>query len=258
MIQRILFSILFFAASTLSILAQPVLEFEESSFDFGEVVEGTKATHEFTFKNTGNEPLVLQNVRASCGCTTPSWTKDPVLPGQKGKITAVYNSQGRPGVFNKSITVTSNAVKPSLVVSIKGQVLRESEVKKYTEEEIAQSPVLKPKKSEINLGKVEKGQAVPFSIEVNNDGKSGLTLSGFKSSCNCFTLDKTELVVAPGKKGTFKGIYNPKTVGETAEKVSLVSNDISQAPISIIIKANVVESLNSKSVLKEGVGQSQF
>ena len=68
------------------------------------------AVHEFVFTNNGNQPLVLTAVKASCGCTTPSWTKEPVLPGQSGHIKASYNSKNRPGRFHKSITITSNAV----------------------------------------------------------------------------------------------------------------------------------------------------
>ncbi|MEJ7665529.1 MAG: DUF1573 domain-containing protein [Hymenobacter sp.] len=89
--------------------AQGVLTFESTDHDFGLVPEGTMATHEFKFKNTGNQPVVIANAQASCGCTTPEWTKSPVLPGRSGVIKAVYNSAGRPGVFAKTVTVLSNA-----------------------------------------------------------------------------------------------------------------------------------------------------
>lgn len=97
-------------------------KFEREVHDFGNMVEGVNAIYEFEFTNTGKEPLIIQNVRASCGCTTPSWTKEPIAPGQKGKIKAAYNSQGRPGAFNKAITVTSNAKTPTKVLYIKGNV----------------------------------------------------------------------------------------------------------------------------------------
>ncbi len=83
----------------------------DETFDFGELQEGPQAEHIFEFKNTGNEPLIIQNVSASCGCTTPEWQKEPVLPGKTGKITVHYNTQGRPGPFTKSIFITSNATK---------------------------------------------------------------------------------------------------------------------------------------------------
>ncbi len=100
----------------------PDFKFDTETFDFGTVKEGDQATHEFKFKNTGKEPLVITNVQASCGCTTPKWSKEPVKPGAEGTITAVYNSNGRPGAFNKQITVTSNGKVPAKVIYIKGNV----------------------------------------------------------------------------------------------------------------------------------------
>ncbi len=101
---------------------KPVMAFPSESHDFGEVPEGEKYTHEFTFTNNGKEPLIISNVKASCGCTTPEWPKEPIMPGETSAITAVYNSKGRPGPFNKSITITSNAYKPTKRLFIKGKV----------------------------------------------------------------------------------------------------------------------------------------
>lgn len=77
--------------------------------DFGELAEGPVAEHIFEFTNSGKEPLIIQNASASCGCTTPEWPKEPILPGKKGKITVRYNTQGRPGPFTKSVFISSNA-----------------------------------------------------------------------------------------------------------------------------------------------------
>jgi hypothetical protein len=100
------------------------LIFKEESYNFSEVPEGPQVTHEFKFSNTGKEPLILSNVRASCGCTTPSWPKEPILPGKDGTILVTYNTQGRPGAFNKSITITSNADESNKVITIKGEVIK--------------------------------------------------------------------------------------------------------------------------------------
>lgn len=94
--------------------------FTEEIHDFGTIPEGPKAEYEFSFVNKGSEPIVIQQVHASCGCTTPSYSKEPVKPGKKGTIKAVYNTQGRPTPFNKTITVVSNAGTKVLV--IKGTV----------------------------------------------------------------------------------------------------------------------------------------
>ncbi len=100
----------------------PVLKFKIEKHDFGTVPEGPAAVFEFEFTNEGKEPLILSNVQASCGCTTPTWPKEPVLPGKSSTIKASYNTQGRPGPFTKSITVTSNAKTPSTVLMINGTV----------------------------------------------------------------------------------------------------------------------------------------
>lgn len=84
------------------------IEFEKTVHDFGDNPQGTPVSTEFVFKNVGTKPLVLQNVKASCGCTTPYWPKEPIMPGEESKITTKYN-MSKAGAFNKSITVT---VKP--------------------------------------------------------------------------------------------------------------------------------------------------
>lgn len=87
----------------------PKIEFVNTVHDFGKNPQGTPVSHAFVFRNEGNAPLVLQNVKASCGCTTPFWPKEPILPGQESKIDVKYN-MARAGNFTKTITVT---VKPS-------------------------------------------------------------------------------------------------------------------------------------------------
>jgi hypothetical protein len=96
------------------------MAFKTEVHDFGTIAEGPAADYEFTFTNTGKEPIIIQHVQASCGCTTPSYSKDPVLPGKTGTIKASYNTAGRPNAFTKTITITSNA--GNKVLTIKGNV----------------------------------------------------------------------------------------------------------------------------------------
>jgi hypothetical protein len=102
---------------------KPVMVFTEKTYDFGTVKEEAgKITHEFTFKNTGDAPLVIPQVTASCGCTTPSWTKEPIAPGATGTITVTYNASGRPGPFTKTITVVNNSAETPQILKITGTV----------------------------------------------------------------------------------------------------------------------------------------
>lgn len=98
------------------------IKFEKVEHNFGKITEGTQATVTFSFTNTGTEPLVLNSVRASCGCTTPKWTREPVAPGAIGEITAIYNSKGRPGNFTKTITVKYNGEEGTEFLTIRGTV----------------------------------------------------------------------------------------------------------------------------------------
>ncbi|MDP1763842.1 MAG: DUF1573 domain-containing protein [Sediminibacterium sp.] len=100
---------------------QADISFTQSTFDFGVIPQGTPVTHVFSFKNTGKDPLVLSNVTASCGCTTPEWPKEPVKPGATATIKATYNAAS-PGVFNKQITIISNAKNAQTILTIKGEV----------------------------------------------------------------------------------------------------------------------------------------
>jgi hypothetical protein len=96
------------------------MKFVSEVHDFGTIPEGPNAEYEFVFKNTGKEPIIIQRAQASCGCTTPSWTKDPILPGKTGSLKASYGTQGRPNAFTKTITVVSNV--GTKVLTIKGNV----------------------------------------------------------------------------------------------------------------------------------------
>ncbi len=100
----------------------PKIVFDDESHNFGTIKEGLVAEYTFKFKNTGDQPLILKDVRPSCGCTTPEWSKEPVDPGKTGLIHVKYNSAGRPGKFNKSITITSNIPDETKILFITGSV----------------------------------------------------------------------------------------------------------------------------------------
>lgn len=88
-----------------------VIKFDKTTHDFGKFSESSpKVSCTFTYTNVGNQPLIINQAVASCGCTVPEYTKEPVQPGQKGQIKVTYNGAGKfPGHFKKSITVRTNA-----------------------------------------------------------------------------------------------------------------------------------------------------
>ena len=103
---------------------QAVISAKETSYDFGTIQEADgKVAHTFVIDNTGTGPLVITRVIASCGCTTPEWTKEPIAPGKSGEVKITYNPANRPGAFVKTISLYSNGKKGSFILTIKGKVV---------------------------------------------------------------------------------------------------------------------------------------
>lgn len=101
-----------------------VAKFATTTHNFGKVAEEVGSVScEFVFTNTGKNPLIIQDIRTSCGCTSPSYTKDPILPGKKGTIKVTYSTTQRVGAFDKKITVFTNEPDNVYTLSITGEVL---------------------------------------------------------------------------------------------------------------------------------------
>ncbi len=238
--------------------AQGVMKFESENHDFGNVAEGTMATYEFKFKNTGTQPVIIANVQASCGCTTPDWTKTPVLPGKMGVIRAIYSSAGRPGVFSKTVTVTSNASEPSKVLSIKGAVLTKAEIKPtLTAAQLAQSPRLVLSKSVYDFGKFEAGQQPTARFTVKNTGKSALVLGALTSNCFCVGYKETPAPIAPGQSATIDLLYTQRQLGAASDVVTITSNDLN-GDTKLTLKASIVRDLSGSSMVKESTSAVPF
>ncbi|MFK8054601.1 MAG: DUF1573 domain-containing protein [Saprospiraceae bacterium] len=99
-----------------------VMSFDETTFDFGTVTEGEKVSHTYNFKNTGDEPLILQNAKGSCGCTVPQWPREPIAPGASGEVVVEFNSKGKAGDRNQKVTITSNTNPAQSFIYLKGKV----------------------------------------------------------------------------------------------------------------------------------------
>ena len=104
----------------------PVISFKENSIDFGDIVQGQKVEHTFVLTNTGKQPLIISNVAATCGCTVPSWPKEPVAPGKSAEIKVSFNSTGKVGKQNSVVRIYSNASEPIEKVSLISNVLTKS------------------------------------------------------------------------------------------------------------------------------------
>lgn len=101
----------------------PAFKFEKEVFDFGEIKEGEKVSHDFKFKNIGTAPLIISSATATCGCTIPEYPKEPLAPGAEGVIRVIFNSAGKPGMQNKIVSITANTNPTLTELNILGNVL---------------------------------------------------------------------------------------------------------------------------------------
>lgn len=123
-------SLLFFAVLFISIsFNAQEFKFEEETIDYGKIEKASNGERTFVFTNTGDQPLIIQKIKSSCGCTVPKKPSGPIMPGEKGEIKVSYDTK-RVGGFSKSITITSNAKNALKVIKIKGFVNKEISLEK--------------------------------------------------------------------------------------------------------------------------------
>ncbi|MBT1703283.1 DUF1573 domain-containing protein [Chryseosolibacter indicus] len=206
-----------------------VLQFREEIHDFGSVAEDKgPVTYEFVFTNTGSRPVKILNVQASCGCTTPGWSKEPIAPGKNGFIQASYNPKGRPGYFNKSLTVTTDLEASPLILQIKGNVTSEGMHDEKSEFTFSNGS-LKLKVSAFNMGKVFlRDEFAMKEFPFINGGDKPLVFTGKGVSPAHIKLEIQPTTVAPGARGVLKVSYNGKIknqYGFQSDNVELHTND---------------------------------
>lgn len=98
------------------------IKYEQAVYDFGVANEGTVVKYLYKFTNTGSEPLIISNAKGSCGCTVPTWPKQPIPPGGKGEIAVEFDTKGKPGRQTKQVTVTANTMPTDTHLEITGEV----------------------------------------------------------------------------------------------------------------------------------------
>lgn len=175
------------------------IAFEKLQHNFGTFKEelGVQSVS-FNFKNDGAVPLILNNVQASCGCTTPEWTREPIAPGAKGMIKVSYDPRNRPGVFSKTIRVSSNAENADVVLTIMGEVTPRAR----TVEEDYPSTIgpLRAKTNYIAFPSIKENQIKKDSTEVVNTSDQPVQLS-FKTPPPHLNAVIKPSKLAPKQKG---------------------------------------------------------
>lgn len=247
-------SLLIVAVTVKSQVAMTTMKLTDSQHDFGTFKEEAgRQTFDFIVTNTGNQPLVIQNVVASCGCTTPEWTKQPIPAGAMGKVTAIYDPAGRPGPFNKTLSVYSNTKPEVVVLIIKGEVIPHEK----TIEELFTFPVGTPATGGVvrfelnhlaftNVLKTEKKMRV---MQIINPSSSPVKVE-FDDLPAYLNLRANPETLKPGQKGLIEGTYDAtknQGWGTVSNMIKIRLNGVSQENVYFYVSANLVEDFSSLS-----------
>jgi uncharacterized protein DUF1573 len=223
----------------------PNISFESTSHNYGQLKENDGiAKHKFIFTNTGSQPLIVQNVKPSCGCTSSDWTKNPIPPGGEGYVTAEYNPKNRPGKFSKSIRVTTNAEPSTTILRINGVV----EEKEKTIAELYPGSVgdLRMKTSHLAFMNVYNDEKKVEQLEVINNGSNIISVE-FKNIPNFITLSMEPNSLKPKETTSITVTYDASMKNDWGFAMSRVNisvkNDAGEQTegrlsISAVIKEN--------------------
>ena len=224
------------------------IQFAEKKHDFGMIKEADGiVSHTFNFTNNGDAPLVINQVNVSCGCTTPVWSKKPIVPGGKGNIKVNFNPHRRPGLFNKSVRVITNSSTPNLTLYVSGRV----QAKEKTPQEVYRRKVgpMGFRNNHLAITKIFKGQAVTDTLEFINFGEEDVTL-GIKRCPSHITPSFEPATVKPNEKGYIILNYTTKDremYGFVSDRVYMTINGEGNYQYSIGVSANIMEDFSHLS-----------
>lgn len=205
-------SLLLLVLVTSHAIAQPAITFGERRYDFGTIQEADgKVSCDFSFTNTGDEPLVISKVRTSCGCTAPEYTQEPIAPGSTGNVRITFNPAGRLGMFSKSIYVYTNTDPERTILRIMGEVVREDD--KIETQYAYRIGNLALKSLHIPLNKIVKGRYAYGSIEVANMTNDTL-VPQIENLPPHITAEFDPPTLGKGESGVLNITYNPDAVDD--------------------------------------------
>lgn len=232
---------------TSEVFAQkPQIVFESLEHDFGSFKESDGVhTTTFKFTNKGAVPLVLSNVRASCGCTTPKWTREPVKPNDSGEIQVSYDPKNRPGAFNKTVMVSSNAENGTTVLRITGRVEeRDKTIAELYPREIGS---LRVKTNHVSFARMTEKDVETKDMELVNDTDKPVKVE-FRTVPKHITA-KVEPQTIPAKgKGTLYVTFNAKeanTYGFSSHRIYLSLDGSNDYRASLGVSATIEEDFSN-------------
>jgi hypothetical protein len=225
---------------------QAKISFEKEVHDFGKIKEdGGNVEYSFVFTNTGGSPLLITKVQASCGCTSPSWTEKPIMPGQKGFVKAIFDPTNRPSMFNKSITVESNASNSRVVLRIQGDVLpRERTVLDIYPKVIGE---LRMESNHFSFVTVYNDEVKRDTFKIYNSSKEPLQVS-FSNVPAYIKLKPEPETLKPEQKGIIVGEYDGRKANDwdfVTDRVKVLINGKEIPNNGLTISANIQENFSN-------------
>jgi len=197
------------------------ITFETTKNDYGTIPYGGNGSHDYVFTNSGKTPLIIINCVKGCGCTAVNWTKEPILPGQKGKVTATYNTTNV-GYFNKGVDVFSNSTTPKINLRLTGTVSEPNVV--LQNDFPINGPTMIFEKTEYDLGQFPKGTTTACEIKFKNTGKSDLQVINSIKNKGIVSIDINRQTINPGKQAIVKVACNSSILGEFKTRVIFYTN----------------------------------
>jgi hypothetical protein len=224
----------------MSIGALAQMQFTKTAHDFGQISEtGGNVTYQFEFTNVGKSPVLITNVESSCGCTTPEWTKEPVLPGKAGFVKAIFDPKDRPGIFEKEITVTTKTEQVKLKIS--GEVLPKT--KGVADLYPRAIGALRLKSLNIPFANIYHTATATDSLPVINTGSAALRIA-FENVPAHLSISARPQTLGAGEKGSIVCTYNAAKKndwGYVADRVSLTLNGAGSKGGELVVSASIDE-----------------
>ncbi len=241
--MKSLLSALFAVILICQAFAQDNLDFDNPDFDFGTIEElAGPVDHKFTFVNRGLEPITILAVKASCGCTTPDWSKEPVAPGETGFIMARYNPKNRPGAFRKSLKVTTSIPTLKKTLYIKGTV--NPKPRTIADDLPTKMDGIRVQYRSFNFGTIKNNEPIRKSFDVYNDSEEVISFLEDKVETPQFiqiAYEPTSL--EPKEKGKIWVTYDASQVNEFGFNSSRVSLYTSEEGIKGMKQFNVLSTV---------------
>jgi hypothetical protein len=231
-----------FMAISFGQTVEPKISFETDIHDFGKFKEEDgKVTYSFEFVNTGGTDLVIQNVTASCGCTAPNWTREPIPPGAKGFVAATYNPAGRPGPFRKYVTVVSNSNPGSVRLTITGEVTPKPRT--IEDDYRYEMGPIRLKTNHLAFGNVKNTGVTEQSLEIINNSPEPATIA-FERVPGHIAIKAEPSTLKPGEKGNLVATYNApmrNDWGFVIDRMEMKINGVSERNYNLVVSANIEE-----------------